>query len=291
MKDMKNMKISIGFIGAGTVATTFAVKLAEGGYPVVAVADTDPESARRMAHRVQGCQVLSDNQSVVDAADLVIIATWDQAMAGVIDQLSWREGKSVVHTSGFFGTDILEPARQAGAEVGGFHPAQLFANLDQALTALPGSTFCLMGEPPLLDTLKDMVAALQSRYIVLRPDQKPLYHVALAFACDFTMVCVKICTELFQKFGVSSPEAIKAVTPILHGAVDGITTLGFPDCFSGPVTRGDLSVIGRHVATLEKNAPELAALFKTLEKHIVPMALAKGTIDQATAQKEIDLLS
>ncbi len=284
------MKIKIGFIGAGTVATTFAIKLAEGGYPVVAVADLDPELTQRMAQRVQGCRVFTANQAVVDAADLVIIATWDQAMAEVINQLSWRAGKNVVHTSGFFGIDILEPARQAGANVGGFHPAQLFANLDQALTALPGSTFCLMGESSLLDTLKDMVSALQSRYIVLRPDQKPLYHVSLAFACDFTMVCVKICTELFQKFGVSSPEAIKAVTPILRGAVDGITTLGFPDCFSGPVTRGDLSVIGQHVATLEENAPELTALFKALELHIVPMALAKGTINEATAQKERALL-
>lgn len=43
-------------------------------------------------------------------------------------------------------------------------------------------------------------------------------------------------------------------------------------------------------ATLEENAPELTTLFKTLEKYIVPMALAKGTIDQATAQKEFDLL-
>ena len=53
------MKIKVGFIGVGTVATTFAIKLAEGGYPVVAVADLDPELARRMAHRVQGCPVFT----------------------------------------------------------------------------------------------------------------------------------------------------------------------------------------------------------------------------------------
>jgi predicted short-subunit dehydrogenase-like oxidoreductase (DUF2520 family) len=284
------MKVNIGFIGAGTVATTFAVKLAEGGYPVVAVADLDSAMTQRMADRVPGCRVYATNQAVVDAADLVIIATWDQAMGTIIEQLNWSPDKSVVHTSGFFGTDILEPARQAGAHIGGFHPAQLFANLDQALTALPGSTFCLMGEPPLLDTLKEMVSTLESQWIVLRSDQKPLYHVSLAFACDFTMVCVKICTEIFRKFDVSSPEAIKAVTPILRGAVDGIVNLGFPDCFSGPITRGDLSVIGQHVATLEANAPEFVDLFKALELHIVPMALAKGTIDEATAQKERALL-
>ena len=70
MKNMENMKIKIGFIGAGTVATTFAVKLAEGGYPVVAVADLDSELTRRMVQRVQGCRVFTANQTVVDAADL-----------------------------------------------------------------------------------------------------------------------------------------------------------------------------------------------------------------------------
>ena len=284
------MKEKIGFIGAGTVATTFAVKLAEAGYPVVAVSDVNPAVARIMVGRVQNCQIYDTNQGVVDAADLVIIATWDQAMVPTIDQINWHPNKGVVHTSGFFGTDILEPAKRAGARVGGFHPAQLFANLDQALGALPGSTFCLLGEPPLLDTLKEMVSAIKCKWIVLKPDEKPLYHVALAFASDFTMVCTKICTELFQKLGVPPSETINTITPILRGTVDGIINLGFPDCFSGPITRGDLSIIAKHVETLEKNEPGLVEIFKALDRHIVPMALAKGAIDEATAEKERVLL-
>ncbi len=284
------MKEKIGFIGAGTVATTFAVKLAEGGCPVVAVSDIKPVLAQRMADLIQGCQIHETNQGVVDAADLVIIATWDQAMVPVINQINWRSNMGVVHTSGFFGTDILEPARRAGTRVGGFHPAQLFANLDQALEALPGSTFCLLGEPPLLDTLKEMVSALKGSWIVLKPTEKPLYHVALAFATDFPMVCVKICTELFQKLGVSQTETIKVITPLIRGTADGILNLGFPDCFSGPITRGDLSVLSKHVATIEENEPGLVELFKALDLHIVPMALAKGTIDEATAEKERAIL-
>lgn len=284
------MKEKIGLIGAGTVATTFAVKLAEGGYPVVAVSDIKPAMAQRMAGLIKGCRVYDTNQGVVDAADVVIIATWDQAMIPTINQINWRPNRGVVHTSGFFGTDILEPAKRAGARVGGFHPAQLFANLDQAKKALPGSTFCLMGEPPLLDTLKEMVSAIKGNWIVLKPEEKPLYHVALAFVSDFTMVCNKIATDLFQRLGVSPSETIKTITPIIRGTVDSIINLGFPDCFSGPITRGDLSVIGKHVDTLEKNEPGLVEIFKALDRHIVPMALAKGTIDEATAEKERALL-
>lgn len=284
------MKEKIGFIGAGTVATTFAVKLAQGGYPIVAVSDAKPAMAERMAKLIKGCQVYKTNQEVVNAADLVIIATWDQAMTPVINEIRWRPGMGAVHTSGFFGTEILEPARHAGARVGGFHPAQLFANLDQALEALPGSTFCLLGEPPLLDTLKEMVSALHGKWIVLRSEQKPLYHVALAFAADFTMVCIKICTDLFQKLGVTPAETLDAIKPIMKGTIEGVFNLGFPDCFAGPITRGDLSVIQKHVDTLQKYEPGLVGIFKTLDARIIPMALAKGTIDEATAKKERDIL-
>jgi len=285
------MKEKIGFIGAGTVATTFAIKMAEAGYAIVAVADIKPAMAKRMADRVKGCQIYDSNQSVVEVADLVIIATWDQAMVPIINQIQWRPNKGVVHTSGFFGTDILEPAKRAGARVGGLHPAQLFANVEQALQALPGSTFCLMGEPPLLDTLKQLVSAIKCKWIVLTTDQKPLYHVALAFAADFPMVCIKIATDLFQKFGISPGETLKILAPIIRGSVEGTLSIGFPHCFSGPITRGDLGVLSKHVATIEKYEPSLASLFKALDAHIVPMALAKGTIDEATAKKEREILS
>jgi len=284
------MKEKLGFIGAGTIATAFAVKLAEGGYPVVAVADVKPEMAKRMADRIQGCQIQETNQGVVDAADFVIMATQDQFMASVANEIKWRPNRGIVHTSGLFGTEILEPARRAGARVGGLHPCGLFPDLEQALKVLPGATFGIMGESPMLDTLKSFVATLQGNYIILKSEDKPLYHVALAFASDFPMVCIKIATELFQKLGVPQAEALKMLTPVIRGTVDGVINLGFPGCFSGPITRGDLSVIAKHVATLEEKEPGLAGLFKEMDLHIVDQALAKGAIDATLAEKERGLL-
>ena len=55
-----------------------------------------------MAGLIKGCQIYDTNQGVVDAADVFIIATWDQVMIPVINQINWRPDKGVVHTSGFF---------------------------------------------------------------------------------------------------------------------------------------------------------------------------------------------
>ena len=280
------MKERLGFIGAGTIATAFAVKLAEGGYPVVAVSNVKSERAKRMADRIPGCRVQETNQGVVDAADFVIIATQDQFMSSVINEINWHPDRSVVHTSGLFGTEILEPARRTGARVGGLHPCGLFPDLEQALKVLPGATFGIMGESPVLDILKNIVATLQGNYIVLKSEDKPLYHVALTFASDFPMVCIKIATELFGKLGVPQDKALKMLAPVVRGTVDGVINLGFPDCFSCAVTRGDLNVIAKHVAALEEKEPGLAGLFKEMDLHIVEQALAKGAIDETLAGKE-----
>ena len=284
------MKKKLGFIGAGTIATAFAVKLAEGGYPVVAVADVKPEMAKRMADRIQDCQIQETNQGVVDAADFVIMATQDQFMASVASEIKWHPDRGIVHTSGLLGTEVLEPARRAGARVGGLHPCGLFPDLEQALKVLPGATFGIMGEPPMLDTLKNFVATLNGTYIVLKSEDKPLYHVALAFASDFPMVCIKIATELFGKLGVPQDKALKMLTPVVRGTVEGMINLGFPNCFSCPVTRGDLNVIAKHVAALEEKEPDLAGLFKEMDLHIVEQALAKGAIDETVAEKERAIL-
>ncbi len=78
--------LKVGFIGAGTVGTALAARLAEAGYPVVAATSRTQASAERLATRVKGCRVSDTPQGVTGAADLVFITTPDDAIAGVVAQ-------------------------------------------------------------------------------------------------------------------------------------------------------------------------------------------------------------
>ena len=148
--------LKAGFIGAGTVGTALAVLLNRQGYQVAAVYNRSRASSEKLAKRVKGCRVADSNQEVADSAELIFITTPDAAIASVASQVKWRKGTSVVHCSGADSTDILEPARKSGAMVGGFHPLQTFAGVEQAIENIPGSTFALEAEEPLLTTLKTM---------------------------------------------------------------------------------------------------------------------------------------
>lgn len=282
--------LKIGFIGAGTVATALAVGLSNKGYPVVAVSSRGQDSARNLAELTSGCFAFSDNQDVADNAELVFITTPDDAIAPITCQIHWRSGHNVVHCSGADSADILEPARKAGALVGVFHPLQTFASLRQAMNNLPGTTFALEAEEPLLSRLKDMADALEGHWVELKAGDKVVYHAAAVLACNYLVTLVKLATDLWQTFAIPQEQAIKALMPLLRGTINNIDAIGIPQCLTGPIARGDTGTIKKHLSALQKVAPELVTTYQELGLKTIPIALAKGKINQKQADELKDIL-
>lgn len=281
----------VGFIGAGTVGTALAVRLSAKGYPVIAVASRSKSSADKVAESVPGCNSYETKQAVADVAELVFITTPDDAIAQVAAELEWHPGQSVVHCSGAESLDPLEPARRAGAQVGGFHPLQTFASVAHAMENLPGSTFALEADGELLETLKQMVSTLEGTWIRLGAGDKVLYHAAAVFACNYLVALVKLSTDLWQVFGVSTPEATRALMPLLRGTLNNVENVGLPNCLTGPIARGDLGTIKKHLAALEKSAPALLSTYRELGLQTIPVALDKGKIDSHRAEEMRQLLT
>jgi predicted short-subunit dehydrogenase-like oxidoreductase (DUF2520 family) len=282
--------MKLGFIGAGPVGTTFGVRLSEQGYPVTGVADMRPEAAKRFADRLPGCRVFADNQELVDAADMVFITTADDVIAKVSSELKWRNGQTAVHCSGASTVQSLERARQQGARVGSIHPCQTFAGIEQAIANLPGSTFAIEAEEPVKTTLTEMARALKGEIVYLTSEDKVLYHAAAAIACNYFTTIVKLATDLWRNFGKTPADGIKAYMPLLRGTLTNIETVGFPKCLTGPIARGDFATIQRHLAALEKFAPEMLPLYKELGRFTVPIAQDKGTLSANKAEELKTLL-
>jgi predicted short-subunit dehydrogenase-like oxidoreductase (DUF2520 family) len=281
---------AIGFIGAGTVGTALAVRLSGSGYRVVAAASRSRSSAERLAASVPGCTARASKQEVADAADLVFITTPDDAIGRVAAEIAWHPGQSVVHCSGADSLDSLEPARRAGARVGGFHPLQTFASVTHAIENLPGSTFGIEAEGDLFDLLSEMASALEGNWVRLRAEDKVLYHAAAVLACNYLVTLTKMATDLWRDFDASTPEAVRALMPLLRGTLNNIENVGLPHCLTGPIARGDLGTIRKHIAALERSAPALLTAYRELGLQTVPIALEKGKIDDATATEMKRLL-
>ena len=275
----------LGFIGAGTVGTALSVRLKSKGYEVVAVASRSQTSAEKLAQAVGDCQVLNSGQGVADVADLIFITTPDDAIASVASQIQWHKGQSIVHCSGAASTDILEPARKLGAQVGSFHPLQTFASIEQAIDNIPGSTFAIEAEEPLLNTLKEIATALDGEWIELKGSDKVLYHASAVIACNYLVTLIKLATDLWQTFNVPTDKATRALMPLLRGTIHNLDTVGLPQCLTGPIARGDIGTISKHLDALQKSAPNLLSTYRELGLQTIPIALAKGKINQSQAQE------
>jgi predicted short-subunit dehydrogenase-like oxidoreductase (DUF2520 family) len=273
----------LGFIGAGTVARVLALALNRRGYPIAAVSSRCLSSAEELAATVDGCLATTTGQAVADAADLVFITTPDDAITTVADQIEWPVGKSVVHCSGADTTRALASASASGTAVGVFHPLQTFAGSDQAFNNLPGTTFVLEAEEPLLGLLKEMAGALGGYAIELKAGDKVVYHAAAVIACNYLVTLVKQATDLWQTFGVPPEQAVRALLPLLKGTVANIEAIGIPGCLTGPIARGDTGTLVKHLAALEKAAPEVVATYRQLGISTIPIALDKGSIDEEQA--------
>jgi predicted short-subunit dehydrogenase-like oxidoreductase (DUF2520 family) len=277
--------VKIGIIGSGTVGSALAIRLAENGYHVVAVSSRTHTSAERLAQAINGCHAVDTNQMIADIADIVFITTPDGVIPKVASELKWHKGQSVVHCSGADSTETLQPARQMGANTGVFHPLQTFASVKHAIDNIPGSTFAIEAEEPLLTTLKEMAESLNCRWIEIKASDKVVYHAAAVIACNYLVTLVKLADDLWQTFGIPREQATQALLPLLKGTLNNIENVGIPQCLTGPIARGDTGTIKKHLEALQKEAPDVMSTYCELGLQTIPIAQAKGKIDEDKADE------
>ncbi len=287
---MKRNLPKLGFIGAGKVATSLACALHGKGYPVVAIASRSFSSAQKLAVYIPCCQPYPDKQQVVERSDIIFITTPDDVIAQVTGELSWRQGKSVVHCSGADSTTPLKKAISEGATAGVLHPLQTFAGIEQAKNSLAGITFCIEADDPLLTMLKWMAVALGGRWIVINPEDRTLYHTSAVMVSNYLVTLVKLAIDLWADCGLSQEDAVRALTPLIKGTLNNIETLGLPDCLTGPISRGDTGTLKKHLDVLGNSHGEFIPAYRELGLQTISIALAKGRIDAAKAAEIQSLL-
>jgi len=235
-------------------------------------------------------------ERTVAASAMVFLTVPDDAIQPLCEQIArqggWKPGQFVVHCSGALPSDVLMAAKEQGALVASFHPLQTFASLDAAMSNLPGSTFGIEGDPPVVEALDRLVVLLGGASLHLTREQKTLYHAAATIASNYTVALAALASDLLVSAGVADDEdtALRYLLPLLRGTVENLTKLGLPGALTGPLARGDAGTVARHIEALEANDPALVDLYKVLAKTALPLATRKGGLDEETLAKLREIL-
>ena len=282
--------LRIGFIGAGRLGTALAWSFAQHGLRVVAVASMVPSDAQRLAASIAGCTVMGDGQQVVDGCDLVFVTTPDGAIADTAAQFRWRQGVAAVHCSGVTEVAALDHAARGGAMTGGFHPMQTFGDPAAAVRSLPGCTITIEAPEPLNAALVAIAGRLECRINRLPPGMRGRYHAAAGYTSQFINALFAEAATIWQSWGATEEDAVRALLPLARGTLASIDAAGIAHGMPGPVSRGDVSSIEKHVAALSPLGPEVMEFYRVVCDRTIPLGMQRGAIDEAAAVRLREIL-
>jgi predicted short-subunit dehydrogenase-like oxidoreductase (DUF2520 family) len=277
----------LGFIGAGPVGRTLATACGRAGRTVL-IAHARPGS------HDDGDAPFSwaDSPGAVAArADITFLTVPDDCIAGVCRGIPWRSGTAVVHCSGATELEALDAAAADGAVVGGFHPLQMFANPAVALEGLAGCAVGIEAKPPLADDLAELGRLIGLRPFTLPPGVRARYHASATYVGPFVIALLREATAIWQSFGAEEGEAIAALTPLLHGTIAAVGDRGLAGGMGGCVARGDVGTVRAHLAALDALGPDTGALYRSLARRTVPLAVERGTLGDAQAAQIAAILA
>jgi predicted short-subunit dehydrogenase-like oxidoreductase (DUF2520 family) len=265
-------KPKLGFVGNGRVGKGLSLALSRAGYEITGVAGRGQE------------------QHIVDASEIVFLTVPDDALFSVCEKLTWEESKSAIHCSGAAELSVLKHAEEQGAQTGGFHPLQMFADPEVAARGIKGCAIAVEAEEPLAGTLLHMVADLEARPLRLPPGSRAAYHAGAHYAAAFVAGLLAEGIAIWGRLGIREDDALAALIPLLRGATDAIAHSGPARAMAGSVARGDFETVKRHLEALNELDPKMRELYRTLALRTLPLAVTAGKIDPARAARVRELL-
>ncbi|MFP4028628.1 MAG: Rossmann-like and DUF2520 domain-containing protein [Candidatus Brocadiia bacterium] len=278
------MPVEFCIVGAGKVGPSLAHLLHEAGWIFVGAADHSMESAKAACQFVGEGEAASNPAEIASQAKLTLITTPDEAIEDVCGEIAENGGfdahSIAAHCSGALSSDVLEPARARGAAVGSMHPLQSFATRQQALRLIPGSYCCVEGDPAAVGVLTDAAEAIGMESMSIPTENKSLYHAAAVMACNYLVALQDAAMELAAESGLKREVALKAFLPLIQGTVQNLKKLGLTNCLTGPIVRGDVETVRRHLEALQESRIELARLYRRLGLRTLEIARRTGRLSE-----------
>jgi predicted short-subunit dehydrogenase-like oxidoreductase (DUF2520 family) len=274
----------IGIVGAGAVGTALGAALHRAGWPIGAVASRDEGRRERFRTFVPGARAFAEAAALLDEVELVILAVPDDALPGLAGELRLYSGQAMVHTSGALGAEVLAPAMAAGTQVGAFHPLVAFADTERAVAALHGATVAIEGDPELADLLARMADALGATAVRLAPGSKAAYHAAAVLAAGGFVALLDAIAELGHAAGLEEAGSLAVYSGLIEQTLNNARALGIRAALTGPMTRGDVGTVARHLDALTRLAPGVLPLYRALAEREIALAESRGSLAPDTAE-------
>ncbi len=264
----KSARKTITLVGAGNLAQALGPALRTAGYHIdEVVARANPESlgrAKSLAKKLgtKSCGLIEAEP----ASDITWLLHTDDALgktaAALARKPGWR-GKIVLHSSGALSSDVLAPLRRAGAHVASLHPMMTFVpGTAPEMSRVP---FAVEGDKEAVAVGRRVVTDLGAEVFTIGKSSKVLYHALGSFSSPLVVATLVTAERVGRAAGFTLPQTRKVMAGILQQTLNNYLARGPAAAFSGPIKRGDVETVRRHLHEL-KRVPGAREVYRALAR-------------------------
>lgn len=276
-------KPSIALVGAGSLAAALALSLRRAGYRIDAVVARAPGSslirAKQLARRVRARGIVGADRLNAKVLWLCVPDSEIAQAAASLAETFHGKGRIALHSSGALSSDELAPLASKGADVASAHPLMTFVKGSRP--SLAGVPFAIEGDPAAVRLARVVVRDLGGEAYTIRKEDKNAYHAWGTFASPLLTALLATTEQVAGLAGVKGTAARRRMLPILLRTVENYGSLGPAKGFSGPIVRGDVETVRRHLEVLH-GAPIPREVY---------LALARAAIEYLPGKNKEELKS
>ncbi len=288
------MKPDIAIVGCGKVGTSLAFFLAKAGYRISGLFSKTRASAENSSRLIGGPEPSETSWAATQTADLVLVTTPDDAIAGacllIANHKGFNKRAAVLHCSGALPSTILSPAGTCGAFTGSMHPLQSFAAARTDINPFQGINMAVEGDRQAVEMATMLAQDLGSHVHTIKTEGKTLYHAAAVAASNYLVTILDLALKMLKTAGIDEADGFTILRPLIDGTLNNIEKVGIPEALTGPIARGDVDTVAAHIEHIVAQVPELKALYCNLGVDTADIARAKGSIDDNRIAEFLKLL-
>ena len=267
-------------VGAGPVATALAGALRLGGVPVLGLWARRAGPARAAGSTAGVAAFSSAPPDLLLETEVVILAVRDQVITEVAKMLVGtgliNKRHVLLHCAGAASArELLGPVAGQVGGIGTLHPLSAIADGKTSMRALRGTVFGVEGDDVGRAMAGKLVSAISGVVLALDGAQMAAYHAAAALASNYVVAAIDAAAAVLASTGIPADKAARALVPLAEGALRNVAAHGTTAGLTGPVRRGDLATVSRHLDAI-RDRPELVEIYRALARRASEIA---GRID------------
>ncbi len=214
-------------------------------------------------------------KDIIYENDILFITTSDDSIEIIDKKLSKfnLKHKYICHTSGSLKSSILFCSKKAGALIYSIHPIFAFSNKNTDIKKMKDICFSIEGDNEKDDLfIQNFINNLGNQFFIRDKDTSSTYHLANVLVSNLVLSLLDVGVNYFIKLGLSEGEALKAISPLVKINIENIFDDGFTKALTGPVVRGDITPIRKHLSALDNKDKDIYKILSLNLLKIIALA-------------------